>query len=50
MKVRILYLSTLCQVNFQKERPILINNWEVTYFGLSERKLLDLADEAKKVE
>ncbi|MCB6416773.1 alpha-galactosidase, partial [Faecalimonas umbilicata] len=32
-----------------KERPILINNWEATYFDFQREKLLELADEAKKV-
>ena len=32
-----------------KERPILINNWEATYFDFEKEKLLELADEAKKV-
>ena len=29
-----------------KERPILINNWEATYFNFNQEKLLALADEA----
>ncbi|MFC4735986.1 alpha-galactosidase [Bacillus daqingensis] len=29
-----------------KERPILINNWEATYFDFDEQKLLAIADEA----
>lgn len=33
----------------KKERPILINNWEATYFDFQREKLLELADEAKKV-
>lgn len=32
-----------------KERPILINNWEATYFNFNERKLLTLAKKAKKL-
>lgn len=32
-----------------KPRPILINNWEATYFNFNEDKLLALAEEAKKV-
>lgn len=32
-----------------KSRPILINNWEATYFNFDENKLLALAEEAKKV-
>ncbi|MCR4587493.1 MAG: alpha-galactosidase [Lachnospiraceae bacterium] len=31
-----------------KDRPILINNWEATYFDFNTEKLLDLAREAKK--
>lgn len=30
----------------EKERPILINNWEATYFDFTEEKLLHLAEEA----
>lgn len=29
-----------------KKRPILINNWEATYFDFDEKKLLDIAREA----
>lgn len=29
-----------------KERPVLINNWEATYFDFTEKKLLKLAKEA----
>lgn len=32
-----------------KERPILLNNWEATYFDFNQRKLLKLAKEAKNV-
>ncbi|MGE8205655.1 alpha-galactosidase [Heyndrickxia sp. NPDC080065] len=32
-----------------KERPILINNWEATYFKFNEDKLLDIAKAAKNV-
>jgi alpha-galactosidase len=31
-----------------KERPILINNWEATYFNFTEEKLLALAKKAKE--
>ena len=31
------------------ERPILINNWEATYFDFKKEKLLALADEASKL-
>jgi len=30
-----------------RERPILINNWEATYFDFNEEKLVDIAREAK---
>ena len=33
----------------KRERPILINNWEATYFDFKKEKLLELADEAQKV-
>ena len=32
-----------------KERPVLMNNWEATFFDFNERKLLNLAKEAKKL-
>ncbi len=32
-----------------RERPILLNNWEATYFGFTERKLLSLAKKAAKL-
>lgn len=32
-----------------KERPVLINNWEATYFDFNEKKLLNLAKEAKSL-
>lgn len=31
-----------------RERPILINNWEATYFDFNSEKLLEIAGEAKK--
>ena len=33
----------------KKPRPILINNWEGTYFDFDEQKLLDIAKEASKL-
>ncbi len=30
------------------ERPVLINNWEATYFDFNEEKILDIAKRAKK--
>ncbi|WP_147804216.1 alpha-galactosidase [Alkalicoccus halolimnae] len=32
-----------------KERPVLLNNWEATYFDFDEDKLLSIAGEAKKL-
>lgn len=32
-----------------KKRPILINNWEATYFNFNTEKLLDIAKEASKL-
>jgi len=32
-----------------KERPILINNWEATYFDFNESKILNIAKQAKKL-
>jgi alpha-galactosidase len=31
------------------ERPVLINNWEATYFDFNEEKLLDIAKEAARL-
>ena len=37
----------VCRGKYQLERrPILINNWEATYFDFSDEKILELADEA----
>ena len=32
-----------------KARPILVNNWEATYFNFTEKKLLDIAKKAKSL-
>ncbi|MEG0443272.1 MAG: alpha-galactosidase [Carnobacterium sp.] len=32
-----------------EERPVLVNNWEATYFDFNEEKILNLADEAKEL-
>lgn len=32
-----------------EERPILLNNWEATYFDFEKEKLLELAEDAKQV-
>lgn len=33
----------------KRERPILINNWEATYFDFDEEKILSIADDAKSL-
>ena len=33
----------------QKDRPILINNWEATYFDFNESKILNIAKKAKSL-
>ena len=32
-----------------RERPILVNNWEATYFNFTEKKLLEIAKKAKSL-
>ena len=44
-----LYREHLIRSPYKKTmRPILINNWEATYFNFDEEKLLDIAREAHK--
>ena len=44
-----LYRKHLIRSKYRHEsRPILINNWEATYFNFDTEKLLDIAREAKK--
>lgn len=33
----------------EKERPVLINNWEATYFDFNEEKILEIAHNASKL-
>lgn len=33
----------------KQDRPIVVNNWEATYFDFNEAKLLSLAKEAKNL-
>ena len=45
-----LYRNHLIRSSYKnRERPILINNWEATYFDFNEEKLLDMAREAAKL-
>ncbi len=43
------YRTNLCRSKWaDKDRPILINNWEATYFDFNEEKLLSIAKRAKE--
>lgn len=43
-----LYRENLIRGEYKhKRRPILINNWEATYFNFNEEKIYDIAKEAK---
>ncbi len=43
-----LYRTRLCRGTWkEKRRPILVNNWEATYFDFNEEKLIRLAEQAK---
>lgn len=45
-----LYKNHLIRSKFlHSKRPILINNWEATYFDFNDDKLVDIAKEAKKL-
>ncbi len=45
-----LYRNNLARGKYKNSiRPILINNWEATYFDFNEEKILDLASKAKEL-
>ncbi len=45
-----LYRTRLCRGTWRdKERPVLINNWEGTYFDFTKEKLLAIADAASEI-
>ena len=45
-----LYRTRLCRGKYRdEERPVLINNWEATYFDFNEEKILNIARKAKSV-
>lgn len=45
-----LYRTRLCRGQYRDTtRPILVNNWEATYFDFTEEKLVDIATEASKL-
>ncbi len=42
-----LYRNNLCRGQWKnKTRPVLVNNWEATYFNFDDEKLFDIAKEA----
>lgn len=46
-----LYRERLCRGKFRDAvRPVLINNWEATYFNFSEEVLLNIARKAKEAD
>ena len=45
-----IYRNNLCRGKWaHEERPVVINNWEATYFDFTEEKLLNLADTASRL-
>ncbi|MGI6201678.1 MAG: alpha-galactosidase [Christensenellales bacterium] len=45
-----LYRTRLCRGKYRDEpRPVLVNNWEATYFGFTEEKLLAIAEKGKQI-
>lgn len=45
-----LYRERLCRGYWRdKERPVLLNNWEATYFNFDEEKIVNIAKKAKEV-
>lgn len=44
------FRSNLCRSEWNhKDRPILINNWEATYFDFNEDKLMSIAEQASQL-
>lgn len=45
-----IYRQRLCRGKYRdSERPVLINNWEATYFDFNEEKILAIAEKARDV-
>ncbi|MDD6799439.1 MAG: alpha-galactosidase [Firmicutes bacterium] len=45
-----LYRNNLCRGEWKtKKRPIIVNNWEATYFGFDDDKLVAIAKEASEL-
>lgn len=50
-KYHALYRSRLCRGKWRDApRPVLINNWEGTYFNFDEEKILEIARRAREIE
>lgn len=46
-----LYRNRLCRGEWRdKDRPVLINNWEATYFDFNEDKILEIAKASKELD
>ena len=46
-----LYRTRLCRGKYRDtSRPVLVNNWEATYFDFNEEKLLAIAEKAKQLD
>ena len=46
-----LYRNRICRGKYRdSERPVLINNWEATYFGFDEDKIAKIAEKAKTAD
>lgn len=45
-----LYRTCLCRGKYRdKERPVLINNWEATYYNFNEESIVNIAKKAKSL-
>lgn len=44
-----LYTKRLCRQFKDKPRPILINNWEATYFDFNDEKIIEIAKQGKEL-
>lgn len=45
-----LYRTRLCRGQYRdKERPVLINNWEATYFDFNHERIVDIAKQGKEI-
>lgn len=45
-----LYRKRICRGKYRDiERPVLVNNWEATYFDFNEEKIITIAENAKKI-